>query len=411
MNVSSLLPVAEVELDNLLDRLLSSPVMSPFAPELQAFVTALSAALLSSPAARLHPELVALGYWFRPSQLKQMQQDFMRQTSHACARARGLVFHITPANVDTIFVYSWLLSCLAGNCNILRLSSTERPAMRCLLDEVRRVMQNPEFSWMENTIAIVRYGHDDAISAAISARCDMRVIWGGDATVNHIRSLALPPRATELTFADRVSFTVLRASAILDSDMAALARRFVSDMTTFEQMACSSPRAVFWLGEATVTDAAREAFWRDVEAQTVVLDSPLHEPAACQLRLAKAMEYAMSHTVNPVPVQDLMRLPARLYLQHWSASTLHEHEGQGLVLEGRIASLDDLNAIVDRRVQTVSTHGFDEETLQAWVMQLPTGAVDRVVALGSALNFSAIWDGFDLLQHFTRLTTLPRARS
>ena len=36
---------------------------------------------------------------------------------------RGLVFHVPPANVDTIFVYSWALSALAGNPNVVRISS------------------------------------------------------------------------------------------------------------------------------------------------------------------------------------------------------------------------------------------------------------------------------------------------
>src|SRR5229473_1854189 len=35
---------------------------------------------------------------------------------------RGLVFHVPPANVDTIFVYSWALSALAGNRNVVRIS-------------------------------------------------------------------------------------------------------------------------------------------------------------------------------------------------------------------------------------------------------------------------------------------------
>ncbi|MFC6804089.1 acyl-CoA reductase [Deinococcus caeni] len=38
---------------------------------------------------------------------------------------RGLVFHVPPANVDTIFIYSWLMSVLAGNRNVIRLSSRE----------------------------------------------------------------------------------------------------------------------------------------------------------------------------------------------------------------------------------------------------------------------------------------------
>jgi len=32
--------------------------------------------------------------------------------------------------------------------------------------------------------------------------------------------------------------------------------------------------------------------------------------------------------------------------------------------------------------------------------------IDRVVPFGQALSFASVWDGYDLLTEFTRLTTL-----
>ena len=46
-----------------------------------------------------------------------------RRRADALRFPRGLVFHVPPANVDTIFVYSWALSALAGNSNVVRISS------------------------------------------------------------------------------------------------------------------------------------------------------------------------------------------------------------------------------------------------------------------------------------------------
>ena len=37
---------------------------------------------------------------------------------------RGLALHITPANVDTMFLYSFAVSLLAGNLNVVRDSAT-----------------------------------------------------------------------------------------------------------------------------------------------------------------------------------------------------------------------------------------------------------------------------------------------
>lgn len=411
MKINVVLPSEEIDLSALLQRLQQAPVMRPFAPTLMEFVTALSHALLNTEGTRDYPALIALGYWFRPAQLKQMQRTFAAQYSEHAVRPRGLVFHITPANVDTIFVYSWLLSCLVGNTNILRLSTTERPLMNWLLNIVSTVLQKPQFAWMTQRVAIVRYGRDDTISGAISAQCAMRVIWGGDATVQHIRSLPLPPRSTELTFADRVSFCLLDAASVLHSTtLPELVRRFLVDMTTFEQMGCSSPRALFWLGDATTISAAHQRFWAAVDALAPAMETPLNEASAGLLRLANAMSYAATHHVEAQPVANLMHMPTRLFVNQWQTTTLQEHEGMGLILEGRIQSLGDLNGLVDNRVQTISAFGFEHADLYDWLMQLPTGAVDRIVNIGSALDFAAIWDGNDLLQQFTQITTIPRAK-
>ncbi|HET9516299.1 MAG TPA: gamma-glutamyl phosphate reductase, partial [Actinoplanes sp.] len=32
--------------------------------------------------------------------------------------------------------------------------------------------------------------------------------------------------------------------------------------------------------------------------------------------------------------------------------------------------------------------------------------IDRVVPFGSALSFAAVWDGYDLLSEFSRITTV-----
>lgn len=409
MKINVVLPNEEIELAALLQRLQQAPVMRPFAPELIEFVAALSHALLNTEGTRTYPALIALGYWFRPAQLKQMQKTFATQHSEYAVRPRGLVFHITPANVDTIFVYSWLLSCLVGNTNILRLSTTERPLMNWLLNIVSSVLEKPQFSWMTQRVAIVRYGRDDAISAALSAQCAVRVIWGGDATVQHIRSLPLPPRATELTFADRVSFCLLDAESVLHSTtLSDLARRFLVDITTFEQMGCSSPRALFWLGNDETIFAAHRRFWGEIDSLAKSLESPLNEASAGLLRLANAMSYAATHAIEAQPVANLMRMPTRLFIKQWRTTTLQEHEGMGLILEGNIQSLKELNDFVDNRVQTISAFGFEQAELYDWLMQLPNGAVDRVVNIGSALDFAAIWDGNDLLQQFTQITTIPR---
>ena len=38
---------------------------------------------------------------------------------------------------------------------------------------------------------------------------DVRIIWGGDNTIDQIRKNKIPPRSFDLTFADRYSFCII----------------------------------------------------------------------------------------------------------------------------------------------------------------------------------------------------------
>ena len=54
-------------------------------------------------------------------------------------------------------------------------------------------------------IRIVRYQDNDEFTKYISAKCDMRIVWGGDNTVNNLRNFKISPKAREITFPDRYS--------------------------------------------------------------------------------------------------------------------------------------------------------------------------------------------------------------
>ncbi len=64
--------------------------------------------LLRNSEAKTYPELVALGFWLRKSNLKKMQN----LSPIGVIKPLGWVVHFTPSNVDTMFIYSWICSLL-----------------------------------------------------------------------------------------------------------------------------------------------------------------------------------------------------------------------------------------------------------------------------------------------------------
>jgi hypothetical protein len=79
-----------------------------------------------------------------------------------------------------------------------------------------------------------------------------------------------------------------------------------------------------------------------------------------------------------------------------------EHCGGGLLFQFHTASLADIAPHVRRRHQTLTYFGFDPAELLALVQNLQGRGLDRVVPIGQALQFSSVWDGYDLLAEFTR---------
>jgi hypothetical protein len=55
--------------------------------------------------------------------------------------------------------------------------------------------------------------------------------------------------------------------------------------------------------------------------------------------------------------------------------------------------------------------GFSEtELLDFAARAASSGAIDRIVAFGQALTFDRFWDGYDLLQAFTRTVRVAADR-
>jgi Acyl-CoA reductase (LuxC) len=398
MTVQQVVPAFEsVSLDAALDRVVASPSLAPFADEVIGFCSDFSRAIFKDSEAAHYPELQALAFWMRKAELVRLRDAFLEERRAGVSLVpQGVAFHIPPANVDTIFVYSWLLSVLAGNRNIVRLSHRVSPQTEILCRLFNAALQSAPA--LSTSTLMLRYGHEREITEAISARADIRVIWGGDASVNSIRAIPLPPHARELTFPDRYSFAVLRASRYLEAaDRRPIAEQFFNDTFWFDQMACSSPRLVFWEGPAERAASASADFLNLLQ-QHAIRKQYEATPATRMARFTFACAEAMKGGASSY--QDFGQF-AVLGLDRYDQLT-REHCGGGLLFQYRIATLDDLLPFVSRRDQTLTYFGFERAELAAFAARLNGRGLDRLVPIGQALNFNRFWDGNDLLLSFLR---------
>ena len=399
-----------VSVDAVLDELREEPPggrLTVGDPRVVEFVTKFARKLLAPALARRFPELASLGFFLRKGELAKSLST-LETTGTSLRFPRGLVFHVPPANVDTIFVYSWALSALAGNSNVVRVSSRSAGAAEAVLEALNAALEDvsPETAaTIRATQRMVTYDRSDEVSGALSLAADLRVIWGGDASVAALRKYPLAPHARDLTFPDRSSFAIASVRGWQEASpeqRKAAAEGFYNDSYWFDQAACSSPRAVFWVGDATGARAAGQEF-RELLAEVLAAKQHVTEPAMAVQKRVSAYGAAVDGLVSSIRFDG----NALATLELADATVMpREWLGAGTFANASVASLDELVPIVRRKDQTVSQFGFTREELTGFVTALAGRGVDRVVPFGSALTFAGVWDGYDLLSEFSRLVTV-----
>ncbi|MFG2057268.1 acyl-CoA reductase [Micromonospora sp. NPDC048930] len=374
-------------------------------PRMVDFLAGVSGRLLAPALARRHPELGSLGFFLRRRELLRAVER-LRGTLGADTLAfpRGRVFHVPPANVDTIFVYSWALSALAGNTNVVRVSPRSAAAADAVLEVLNAGLAEAD-PVVARTQLMVTYGHDDAVTARLSADCDLRVIWGGDRAVETLRRHPLAPAARDLTFPDRSSFAVLSVpgwAAASPQRRRDAAAAFANDAYWFDQAACASPRTVFLVGAAEPAEEVRAEF-------VALLDEAVRD-RGWDVDAAMAVEkrvgaYGLAADGGVRRMVFHRNALATLELTEVSASPRH-WLGAGTFPFVTVPDLAELVPFVRRRDQTLTHFGFARDELVELARRLGGRGVDRIVPFGAALTFAPVWDGHDLLREFVRLVTV-----
>ena len=363
----------------------------------------MSRALLADETNRRHPDVVAFAFWSRKSALDALAR---RYPDDVLRVGLGPVFHLAPSNVPINFAYSLAFGFLAGNTSIVRLSSRQSEQVDIIVAALDKLLKTERHAALADAIHLLRYDHDDRITEYWLANTLGRVIWGGDATIAHMRALRAHPRSREIAFSDRFSLCALNAAAVLALDHAQavdLATRLVTDVTLMDQQACSSPHLVAWIGESATIEHARKAFWPAVEqvaAKRYVLEpiQAMDKLVGLCREIIESENIERLHLPNPslarVVLQDLAEDPCR---QRVHFGTLHEV---------RLGSLAEIGSVVDPRYQTLTYFGFAQAELKAFVRKCRLSGLDRIVPVGGAHQMDAVWDGHDLIAALSRVVDI-----
>ncbi|HET8924021.1 MAG TPA: acyl-CoA reductase [Candidatus Acidoferrum sp.] len=402
--ISVLLPSGVPDHESQLERVMASGTLSSFDPLVIEFVDAVSKAVLLDEVMRRMPEMAAVAHWMRKAHIMELRAEFEEKRGDRVWLARGVALHFAPANVDSIFLYSWFISMLVGNGNIVRLSERRGEQVDLLLEKIRLLLEQERFKPILDRNLILCYEYDEALTRQLSESCQLRVLWGGDESVRRLRAVPMNPLGNEVVFADRFSLAVLNAEEVvrLDRDrLEKLTARFCNDSYWFDQMACSSPRLVVWVGVESSWGSAQELFWSRIESELARRE--LQYPEVIGLNKLVSAYVAAGTGVTDKIHPGVSGPVSRIHLAREANSEFRRIEcGGGFFFETEIPELNVLASLLTEKDQTLAYFGFQQSELKKLALRLPTRAIDRIVPIGVALNFNTVWDGHNLLQCFSR---------
>ncbi|MCE7798739.1 hypothetical protein LWE61_19605 [Sphingobium sufflavum] len=344
------------------------------------------------------PGIKYLGFWTRRAALRHLERNFLeRCPADTLSRPRGMVFHLPPKNVETIFLYSWILSYLAGNANIVRMPQAVGGDVMRVLDRVIAALDAAH----DPSQMFVHYPADNDLSEMISAHSDARVVWGGDAKIATFERMPLRNGGKSIWFGDRSSLCVLDGAVVAALDgagLADLAQRFANDIFLFDQMACSSPHALYVVGRAPEHLAAIKALLDLISQEAAGKGSAV----AAGHQIAK-MTAGFSAAASGQATEVLWRAPQLTSIISETAARADRSVGGGFLSVVFLNELAGLNDLLRDKDQTITHFGFATSDIRRAAERHLGPGVARWTPVGLALEFDSIWDGYDILMETTRL--------
>lgn len=357
------------------------------------FIFELSKLLMKDSEYRRVPEIYALGFWCRDAHMKEIETKYK-----SGKKGVGLVLHIAPSNMPTMFAYSWITSLLAGNCNVVRISSRTSEITELLLNAISKILQKPEYEHLNKRNAFVKFSRGHKALEEICAKADGRIIWGGDKTVDEISEVAVPDRCVDIKFPDKYSVAIMNPEYVkdlTDVELKQQAHLFYNDTYGADQNACSSPRTVFWLntcGESI--EDAKDRWWAALAEEAKNYN--LQPWIATEKYRTLCRTYAKRDDLGQVK-----KFGNRLYVVPCNSlcSDMEMPEAKfGIFYEMDIKDISQMYPYLGEKMQTVVCCGIDESE---FLMQVRDGGcigVDRAVSVGEALNFDTTWDRKDIIE-------------
>ena len=374
---------------------LNSEPLKPFDEKIISFLDSVSKELSAFNNLIKYPDLKSLSFWCRKNNFLNMKKNYVSLDNKLGV---GLIFHITPSNIPTNFAYSLIFGLLSGNANLVKVPSKNFEQIDIICKILNKLLSKNVT--LKNKIAVVKYKNNENFTRKISSICNARVIWGGDKTINDIRTYQINERAIDLTFADRYSFSIISSNKLKklsELDFNNLIKKFYNDTYLVDQNACSSPHLIVWLGKQD--EKLKEKFWQKLY-ENLKIKYNLSDSAVIE-KYSDLCKYAGSLN-NIKKIKNYSNLIYKINLKNVDHKN-HLNRGKwGLFFEYEAKDLNKIAKIINNKYQTVTYFGVEKSLIKDFVIKNKLKGIDRIVPIGQSLDISLLWDGRDVISTLTR---------
>jgi hypothetical protein len=382
------------------EELLNQHSFEAFSDDTLSFLSDISEVILKSSQVRIYPDVATFAFFCRKANLSAIKRKFFTDTHLSIGR--GILLHITPGNVPVNFAYSLFSGLITGNINIVRIPSKKFIQVDIILNAIKTVLKEKKHnSIFSKRLYVIKYDRDSIATSFFSSICDVRIIWGGDDTINDIRKFPIPPKSTEVTFSDRYSISIISAEKYLKYESKVkLALDFYNDTYLFDQNACTSPQTIFWVGSSEEVQNAQIVFWELLQRKL--------EEKQFDLQPILSVEKLTTFYAQAISYGDIQKEQQNSNeILRVKNSSIHNDIdlfkcSSGYFNEIVLTSIDQIIPVVSRKFQTIGYFGFSKDELKNWIkINRPLG-IDRIVPIGRTMDFDMIWDGYDLISNLSR---------
>lgn len=335
-------------------------------------------------------DIFTFGFWCRRKNLEILKKRFCKSDKIFGA---GLVFHVPPANIPVLPLYSLAFGTLTGNSNLIRIP---RKNINYLNQVISLIYEEFKLRNFHKNNLFISYDRENIISEAISSYSDVRMIWGGDNTIRSFKRFKTKTNCKDLMFGDKYSLAILHLKNKDKNKIKEITKNFYNDTFIVDQNACSSPSIIFWY---KTNKNKISLFW-----------DQLNKLVKSKYRLSfglssKRFEYLNDLLMNYSNIslqEDKKKIFFRIKIN--SNDNLKNFKGfAGIFFEKKINSLKDFNKFLNKKMQTLSFYGLNQNDLIKINKEVSKNkSIDRIVELGRTLEIDFIWDGKNIFKSLTK---------